>query len=171
MSEDFISTAVVLDADGLKLMSQINDWIRLLPPETILTPHPGEMAIITDKPVHEIQKNRIISAEYYAKLWGHIIVLKGAYTVVAGPDGRTMVIPIATSALSKAGTGDVLAGIITGLRAQGLSAFDAGVTGVFIHALCGLDAAAKIGNSTSVIASDILDSVSRVFNKLNQKSS
>jgi NAD(P)H-hydrate epimerase len=91
------------------------------------------------------------------------VVLKGAFTVVAAPDGRTTTIPVATPALARAGTGDVLAGIIVGLRAQGLDAYSAAVAGTWIHAQAGLFAADTVGNPASVLAGDILDSIADVL--------
>ncbi|MCI0556478.1 MAG: NAD(P)H-hydrate dehydratase, partial [Anaerolineae bacterium] len=114
---------MVVDADGLKLLAQIKDWHTKLPAPAILTPHPGEMAILTGLSKEEIQENRQEIARKYATEWGHVVVLKGAFTVIASPEGRVTVIPVASPALARAGTGDVLAGIIVGLRAQGLDAF------------------------------------------------
>jgi NAD(P)H-hydrate epimerase len=85
---------------------------------------------------------------------------------VAAPDGRTIVLPVASSALAHAGTGDVLAGLIVGLRAQGLEAFDAAVAGAWIHARAGLYAADDLGTTASVLAGDVLDSVSDVISDL-----
>ncbi len=87
-------------------------------------------------------------------------MLKGAFTVIASPDGRVTLIPVATPALARAGTGDVLAGLIVGLRAQGLDAFDAAVAGAWIHAQAGLYAADDLGTTASVLAGDVLNSVS-----------
>jgi hydroxyethylthiazole kinase-like uncharacterized protein yjeF len=147
---------LVIDADGLKLTSQLQDWYAHLPPESILTPHPGEMSVLTGLPVQDIQEDRIGTAERFARQWGHVVVLKGAFTVVASPDGSTAVIPVATPALARAGTGDVLAGLIVGLRAQGLDAFSSAVTGAWIHAQAGLRAAELIGSRASVIAGDVI---------------
>ena len=102
----------------------------------------------------------------YAKEWGHVVVLKGAFTVIASPDGRMTIIPVATPALARAGTGDVLAGLIVGLRAQGLDAYDAAVAGAFIHAQAGLLAAEILGTTASVLASDVLDAVPDVIAEL-----
>lgn len=157
---------LVLDADGLKLLAKITDWHQLLPPTAILTPHPGEMSALTGLPTEEIQANRQEIASRYAREWGHVVVLKGAFTVVASPDGRTSLIPVASPALARAGTGDVLAGLIVGLRAQGLEAFDAAVAGAWIHAQAGLYAADDLGTATSVLAGDVLDSVSDVLSDL-----
>ena len=80
-----------------------------------------------------------------------MVVLKGAFTLIASPDGRVTVIPVASPALAHAGTGDVLAGLIVGLRAQGLDAFDAAVAGAWIHAQAGLYAAEDLGTTASVL--------------------
>jgi NAD(P)H-hydrate epimerase len=154
---------LVIDADGLKLLSKIPEWPKLLPDLTILTPHPGEMSIMTGLPIDEIQQDRLVYACKYAKEWGHIVVLKGAFTVVAHPDGRTTTIPVATPALARAGSGDVLAGIIVGLRAQGLGAYDAARLGAWVHAQAGLLAGQIQGSANAVLAGDILDAISDVL--------
>jgi NAD(P)H-hydrate epimerase len=157
---------IVFDADGLKLLAKIPDWHKLLPAPAILTPHPGEMAVLTGLSKEKIQEDRQKVAARFAKEWGHIVVLKGAFTVVAAPDGRVTVIPIASPALARAGTGDVLAGLIVGLRAQGLEAFEAAVAGAWVHAQAGLYAADDLGTTTSVLAGDVLASVSDVLSDL-----
>lgn len=157
---------MVVDADGLKLLAQIKDWHTKLPETTILTPHPGEMAVLTGLSKDAIQEDRQGIAQKYAKEWGHVVVLKGAFTAIASPDGRVTVIPIASPALARAGTGDVLAGLIVGLRAQGLDAFDAAVAGAWIHAQAGLYAADDLGTTASVLASDVLNSISDVLSDL-----
>ena len=138
---------MVFDADGLKLLAKLPDWPKLLPAPAILTPHPGEMSVLTGLTIEEIQKDRLIIARKFAQEWGHVVVLKGAFTVIAAPDGRTTTIPVATPALARAGTGDVLAGLITGLRAQGVDAYDAARAGAWIHAQAGLTAAEVPGKS------------------------
>ena len=157
---------MVVDADGLKLLAQIKDWPIKLPSDTILTPHPGEMAVLTGLSKEDIQEDRQEIARKYAKEWGHVVVLKGAFTSIAAPDGRVTVIPVASSALAHAGTGDVLAGIIVSLRAQGLDAFDAAVAGAWIHAQAGLYAADNLGTTASVLASEVLNSISDVLSDL-----
>ena len=157
---------LVIDADGLKLLAQIKDWHTKLPPLSVLTPHPGEMSVLTGLSTGEIQEDRQGVALKYAKEWGHVVVLKGAFTLIAAPDGRVTMIPVASPALAHAGTGDVLAGLITGLRAQGLDAFDAAVAGAWIHAQAGLYAADDLGTTASVLASDVLNSVPDVLSDL-----
>lgn len=157
---------LVIDADGLKLVARIPDWSNKLIKPAVLTPHPGEMAILTGHEVSDVQSRRLEIAEEYAEKWGHVIVLKGANTVVADPDGRTAAIPIADPCLARAGTGDVLAGIIVGLRGQGLKAFEAAVSGCWIHAQSGIKAAEDLGTSTSVLAGDLLSMIPGVFHDL-----
>src|SRR5690349_16758158 len=157
---------MVIDADGLKLLGEIKDWHSKIPAPAVLTPHPGEMSKLIDLSKELINEKRQEIAVQYAKLWGHVVVLKGAFTVVAAPDGRTTVIPVASPALAHAGTGDVLAGLIVGLRAQGLEAYDAAVAGAWIHAQAGLYAAEDLGTTISVLAGDVLNSVSDVMSDL-----
>lgn len=157
---------MVIDADGLKLLVQVKDWQTKIPAPAILTPHPGEMSILTELSKEEIQEDRQEIALKYAKEWGHVVVLKGAFTVIASPDGRLSAIAVASPALARAGTGDVLAGVIVGLRAQGLEAYEAAVAGAWIHAQAGLYAADVLGTTASVLAGDVLDSISDVISDL-----
>ncbi len=154
---------LIVDADGLRLMAKLPGWSSLISSDTILTPHPGEMSALTGLPVQEIQNNRLVLAQKYAQEWNKVLVLKGAMTCVANPDGEVTVIPVATSALAKAGTGDVLAGCIAGLRAQGMAAYQAAVAGAWIHAQAGLMAEKKLGNSASVLSRDIVLCLAQVF--------
>lgn len=157
---------VIIDADGLKLLSDIDGWAKRLPAPAVLTPHPGEMSVLTGLSREAIQADRLGVALRFSREWGHVVVLKGAFTLVAAPDGRLAVIPVATPALARAGTGDVLAGLITGLRAQGLEAFQAAVAGAWIHAYAGLQAAEDLGSTTSVLAGDVLRAVIHVLREL-----
>ncbi|MBC8507939.1 MAG: NAD(P)H-hydrate dehydratase [Anaerolineales bacterium] len=158
---------LVIDADGLKLLARIPDWAAQLPPSSVLTPHPGEMSVLTGLDTSEIQDDRVGAAERYAAEWGHVVVLKGAFTVIAAPDGRTMIVPVASPALARAGSGDVLAGLIVGLRAQGLEAFEAAVAGAWIHAQTGLLAADILGSTASVIAGDLIGVLPDVIGQLH----
>ena len=154
---------VVVDADGLKLLAQIPGWADKLPETAVLTPHPGEMAVLTGMSTKSLQEDRIGSALHYAREWGHVVVLKGAFTVIASPEDRCAVIPVATPALARAGTGDVLAGMITGLRAQGLPAFEAAAAAAWMHAQAGLRAAESMGTSAPVLAGDVLGGIAEVI--------
>ncbi len=154
---------LVVDADGLKLLAQIEGWARKLPAPAVLTPHPGEMSALTGLERAEIQAGRLETAERFAAEWGHVVVLKGAHTVVAAPDGRTAVLPIANAALARAGTGDVLAGVIAGLRAQGVEAFEAAAAGAWLHGMAGLYALDDLGHAASVLAGDVLAALPEVL--------
>jgi ADP-dependent NAD(P)H-hydrate dehydratase / NAD(P)H-hydrate epimerase len=157
---------IVIDADGLKLLRQLPDWARRLPSPAVLTPHPGEMSVLTGLPKEQIQADRLGLAQRCSQEWGHVVVLKGAFTVVAAPEGDSAIIPVATPALARAGTGDVLAGLIVGLRAQGVQAFEAAVAGAWIHAYAGLQAVEQVGNPASVLAGDVLKAAVSVITDL-----
>jgi NAD(P)H-hydrate epimerase len=153
----------VVDADGLRLLAEMEGWPGLLPAGTILTPHPGEMAALTTWARDDIQADRPGTAQKYAAEWGHVVVLKGAFTVVAAPDGNATIVPFATAALARAGTGDVLAGAIAGLLAQGLPPYNAAVAGAFLHGLAGERAAKKLGTTASVLAGDVLNALAEAM--------
>lgn len=157
---------LIVDADGLNLLARIPDWYEKLPAQSVLTPHPGEMSTLTGMTKEAIQEDRQSIALKYAREWGHVVVLKGAFTVVAASDGRIAVLPFATPALARAGTGDVLAGLIVGLRAQGVDAYDASVAGAWIHARAGLNALQMVGSTASVMAGDVMDCIADVMNEL-----
>ena len=138
-------------------------WYQMPKQMAVLTPHPGEMAVLTGLTIDEVQKDREGVAKKFSAEWGHVVVLKGAVTIIASPDGRTAFIPIATPALASAGTGDVLSGMITGLIVQGMKAFDAAVAGAWIYARAGVAAAKKQGQTRSVTASDVIDQIPYVL--------
>ncbi|MEP6986613.1 MAG: NAD(P)H-hydrate dehydratase, partial [Chloroflexota bacterium] len=95
------------------------------------------------------------------------LVLKGAHTLIASPDGRITALPFKSDALSTAGTGDVLAGLITGMLGQGVKPYDAAVLGSYIHGLAGNLAAETLGNTRSVVAGDVLASISKALTLLS----
>lgn len=167
--ETYTLPPLVIDADGLKLMAKTAGWHKLLPPGTILTPHPGEMSILTGLSVEEIQSNRREVAIKYAKEWKCVVVLKGAGTIIAEPKGQSYLMPFASSSLAHAGTGDVLAGIILGLRVQGLPAFEAASAGVWIHGKAALLASEVCGHPASVLAGDLIDQIGSVLQMVWQQ--
>jgi len=147
--------SLVLDADALNLMARIPQWWQKLPGDAILTPHPGEMSRLTGLSVAEIQSRRLSVARDSAMSWQKTIVLKGAFTVVATPDGKVSINPAMNPGLASGGTGDVLAGAIAGLAAQGPSLCDAAVAGAFVHSQAGEMACGQMGNA-GMLASDLL---------------
>lgn len=158
----------VLDADALNALAKTPEWWHKLGENAILTPHPGEMARLNQVSLEEIQQERLYFAQNAAKEWQKIVVLKGAYTIIANPDGRTRICPFANAALATAGTGDVLAGIITGLVGQNMPLFDAAVCGVHLHAAAAEILTSEMGNA-GIIASDLLPVLPLLQKKLRDK--
>ncbi len=158
---------LVIDADGLNLLSEIDEWWTHLPEGTTLTPHPGEMARLAGVETSDVQARRWEIAEEKAREWNVILVLKGAHTLIAAPDGRVAALPFKTSALAHAGTGDVLAGAIAGMLAQGLKPYDAAVAAGYLHGLAGEQAALKVGSERSVIAGDVIEALPEAFRLLS----
>lgn len=146
---------LVLDADALNLLSRVPRWWQRLPAGAILTPHPGEMSRLAGLPVADIQSRRLVVARDSAILWGKTVVLKGACTIVACPDGAVAINPSANPGLASGGTGDVLAGAIAGLAAQGLPPRSAATAGVGIHSLAG-DMARRRTGPAGMLAGDLL---------------
>ncbi len=159
---------LVIDADALNLLSEVDEWWHLLPPETIITPHPGEMARLAKVSTQAVQANRWKLAAEKAADWKVNLVLKGAHTLIASPDNRIAALPFKSDALSTAGTGDVLAGLIAGMLGQGLKAYDAAVLGGYVHGLAGNLAAEAVGNTRSVVAGDVLTSIARALTLLSE---
>lgn len=158
----------VIDGDGLNALSQIEEWDKLLENygnSAVLTPHPGEMARLTGLSIENIQKDRKNTAQEWASKWGQVVVLKGANSVVAQSIGGVVVTPFANPALATAGTGDVLAGCIAGLLAQGLTPYDAAWTGVYIHGLAGEMVKETVG-SAGALASDLLPLLPKVIARI-----
>ena len=160
--------ALVLDADALNILATIPKWWQRLTKNAVLTPHPGEMSRLTGLSIDEIQSKRWSVAQEAAASWQKTVVLKGAYTIVAAPDGRTRINPTANPGLASAGTGDVLAGAIAGLAAQGLSLFDAAVGGVFLHSQAGEAVKKELGDA-GMVASDLLAILPLVIKSLKEK--
>jgi hydroxyethylthiazole kinase-like uncharacterized protein yjeF len=144
----------IVDADALTLLSRVPDWPALLPEDAILTPHAGEMArlLAHDEP----PLDRLAAAVEAAGRWRTNLVLKGAYTVVAGPQGGAGVSPGANPALGTAGTGDVLTGAIAALIAQGARPLAAARAGVVVHAIAG-ELARRARGAGGVLAGDVAD--------------
>jgi hydroxyethylthiazole kinase-like uncharacterized protein yjeF len=158
---------LVIDADGLNALADSQRTKGKLGPKRVLTPHPGEMARLTGRTAEAINADRPAAARRAAREWGAIVVLKGARTVVASPDGRLSEDPHEVPALATGGSGDVLSGVIGGLISQGLEPFVAAVTGVYVHAAAGRRIAERLGDS-GLLASDLLPEIPVVMNVLRQ---
>ncbi|NOZ27149.1 MAG: NAD(P)H-hydrate dehydratase [Chloroflexi bacterium] len=145
----------VVDADALNALAKLEHWADSLPPNCVLTPHPGEMARLCRTGTREVNADRLGVARSCAREWGQVVLLKGAYTIVAAPEGQVRILPFANPGLATGGTGDVLAGAIVGLLAQGLTPFDAAVLGGYLHGLAGELARRDLGE-TGMVAGDLL---------------
>ncbi|MCS7286113.1 MAG: NAD(P)H-hydrate dehydratase [Anaerolineae bacterium] len=128
---------MVIDADGLNALADLPLWWEELKGLNVLTPHPGEMSRLCGLSTEEINRRRIDLALEKAQEWGQVIVLKGAYTCIASPEGLVYINPFANPAMATAGSGDVLAGAIAGFIAQGLEPIKAAVVGTYVHSLAG----------------------------------
>lgn len=188
------AVGTVIDADGLNALAQTitshtvknNDdvsgnkpppygsgtVVRGLPvpselfgANTVLTPHPGEMARLTGTTIAVIEAERLDSAQQFAQEWGVTLLLKGAPTVTACPDGSVWLNSTGNPGMATAGMGDVLTGIIAGLMAQGLSGERAAVLGSYLHGLAG-DIAAESFGMHGLIAGDVLNTVPQAVKKI-----
>lgn len=148
----------VLDADALTALAESDRWWARLNGPLVLTPHPGEFARLTGRPVGDPLPDdddaRAEAAAEAARRWGLVVVLKGAHSVIAAPNGDVLRSSIATPALATAGSGDVLAGAIAAFLAAGLEPLAAAGCGVAVHGAAGLLAEDRIGRA-GVIARDI----------------
>ena len=159
------SGSAVLDADGLNAAASLMNGGEELPrpaKELILTPHPGEMSRLTGLSVEAVQADRESIARRYAAQWNAVVVLKGARTVVAGPDGRVCVNPTGNPGLARGGSGDVLAGMTSALLACGLPAYDAAACAVWLHGAAADRAAARRGEY-GMLPQDIFSQLGRMF--------
>ena len=154
----------IVDADGLNILSGHMEALRHSRASVIVTPHMKEMSRLMGKNMTEIAETRIRTAEEFAKAYGAVCVLKDSRTVVAQEGHHTFLNLAGNSAMAKAGSGDVLAGVITGLAAQGMTAFDSAAAGVFLHA-CGGDEARGKKGVYSVLAGDLIAGIERVLLK------
>ncbi len=160
---------VVIDADGLNVLAQKMDLLSLAVAPVILTPHPKEFSRLTGLSVEEINRNRIETAVAFAKKWGVHLILKGARTVVAYPNGEVFINNTGNPGMATAGSGDVLTGMLAGLLAQGIAPERAALAAVYLHGKAGDFAAADKGEY-SVVAGDIVEAISTVMKELHNGS-
>ena len=157
--------SAVLDADGLNAAADLlHDGGTMPHPqgELILTPHPGEMARLTGRSPAGIAADRTGTALEFARAWNAVVVLKGAHTVIAAPDGRCAVNPTGNPGLSRGGSGDVLAGMTAALLACKLPAYEAAVCAVWLHGAAADRAAAEHGEA-GMLPHDLFPALGRLF--------
>ncbi len=151
---------LVIDADGLNMIAKNPEWIKLIPPDSILTPHPKEF----DRLVGESKSSyeRLQKQIKLAKDIKSVVIVKGHFTAIALPDGKVFFNTTGNPGMATGGSGDVLTGIILSLSAQGFLPDEAALTGVFIHGLAA-DIAIETMSQTALTASDIIDTLPEVF--------
>ena len=149
---------LVLDADALNILSEKKELFSAIRTSTVITPHPGEMARLTGLTPEVINENRITISKSFAKEHNVIVVLKGARTVIASPEGEVYVNTTGNPGMATAGSGDVLTGMIASFIAQGISPLMAAVIGVYLHGKSGDHMANKLGEY-SLMASDIINGI------------
>ena len=165
--EQGLDLRMVIDADGLNALAQVRETILSLNSETVLTPHPGEMARLTSTSVPVLEKDRISTAQQFASKYGVTLVFKGAPTVTSTPNGNLWVNSTGNPGMATGGMGDVLTGIIAGLMAQGIPSEIAAALGVYLHGLAGDIVAERLGRH-GLIASDVLKAAPRAISSLTQ---
>lgn len=161
-----VSLPLVIDADGLNALAEDIDVLRRKKSVTlIMTPHPGEMARLLGSSVPEVETNRLAVAQVFAKEFGVYLILKGARTVIAAPDGLLAINGSGNPGMASGGMGDVLTGIITSLLGQGYSGWDACRLGVFVHGYAA-DRVAEEKGEIGINASDVLEMLPYAYNRL-----
>lgn len=158
-----IQVPLVIDADGLNILSQNPDWLDLLPEACILTPHPREFDRLAGE--SDNSYDRHLKQRDFARRYKVIVVLKGAHTGIASPDGRYWFNTTGNPGMATGGSGDVLTGLITGFLAQGMRATEAALAGVFLHGLAG-DLAAEASGEEALIAGDMLGYLGGAFGQI-----
>ena len=156
------SCPIILDADGINTVSDNINVITEAKSEILLTPHPLEFSRISGKSVSDISKNRLGVALEFSKKYNCCLLLKGAGTVICNKGEKVCINPISCSALSKGGSGDVLAGIIASFTAQGASLYESAVIGAYLHAIAGKELS-KEYSEYGVMPSDIPEKVARIL--------
>jgi NAD(P)H-hydrate epimerase len=154
---------MVLDADALNILSMNKDWLSLLAPRTILTPHTKEFERLAGKCEGGFQ--RLMKQIEFSQKYKCVVVLKGAYTSVSDPDGSMWFNSTGNPGMASGGSGDVLTGMILSLLAQRYHPHDAAIVGVYLHGLAG-DIAAEESSMESLLASDIIKSTGKAFNRI-----
>lgn len=158
---------IILDADGINAFAGHIDLLRTSGAEIVLTPHPGEMSRLCGKTIPDIQEHRLETAKSFAMENGVTLVLKGANTVIASSDGSLFINPTGNPGMAKGGSGDILAGMIAGLRAQGLACAHAACCGAFIHGAAGDRAAEKL-SQYGMLPTDLLMEVPQIFREMSR---
>ncbi len=155
-----VKVPLVIDADGLNILSDNPDWMDRLPENSILTPHPGEFDRLAGESRNFYERH--LKQLQLAKRYKSVIILKGANTIVAAPDGRSWINTTGNPGMATGGSGDVLTGILVSLLAQGYKPVHAAITAIFIHGLAG-DLVLESESMESLISGDIVMHIGKAF--------
>ena len=159
------TSPMIIDADGINVISENIDILKDARSEIILTPHPKEMSRLNKEKIEEIVLKKAEYAQEFAKKYGVTLIIKGHETVISDKEGVIYVNKTGNESMAKGGSGDVLSGIIGAFLAQGVSPIDAGIISVYVHGLAG-DICKKEFSSFSVTPTDLINNLYRVFLKL-----
>jgi NAD(P)H-hydrate epimerase len=162
------SIPTIVDADGISALSREPSVLKKGKAPVVLTPHPGEMARLIKCSTRDVQEDRIGLSRNFSQEYGVYVVLKGARTVIAEPDGTVSVNPTGNPGMASGGAGDVLTGMIAGLTAQGYPVSSALRFAVFAHGLIG-DLIAQERGKVGIIAGDIIHTIPRVLDLISQR--
>src|SRR5437899_1432043 len=160
-----LARPMAVDADALTALADHLHVLRGVHAARVLTPHPGEMARLVGATVDDVQRDRSGVARAFATTHGVYLVLKGARTLIAGPDGRVLINPTGNAGMASGGTGDVLTGILCALLARGIDAARAAPGAVYLHGLAGGVAAERVAEE-ALIASDLIEARGEAFRRL-----
>jgi len=163
---EFENEKIIIDADGINLLSKNRNLLKILPENTIITPHDKELERLVgswNDSIEKFEKIKNLTREF-----GLIVVSKGAFSQIHTPDGKTYFNSTGNPGMATAGSGDVLTGMIAGLLGRGYEPKDAAILGVYLHGLCGDLAADEMGEE-SLIATDLIDFIPTAFQKTFEK--
>ena len=163
-----VDRPMVWDADALTLLAGNPNLRGKHCAEIVVTPHPGEMGRLIDKPVAWVQENRVEAARSFAEQWGVVTVLKGARTLIAAPDGRLRINPTGNPGMAAGGMGDVLTGMIGAFLVQGMEAYDAASFAVWIHGAAG-DRMAQTLGPVGFLASEVMQTLPQLFREMMEE--
>lgn len=158
-----VSVPIIIDADAINIIAQDIKFFKKIRTPFILTPHPGELSRLIKQTPQEINLKRVDLAPKLAKEYSGVLILKGAPTIIASPDGDVYVNPTGNSGLASAGSGDVLVGMISGFLAQNLTPTEASTIAVFLHGLCA-ELAMEDSNEYALTAGDLITNIPHAIN-------
>ena len=158
---------IVVDADALNIVAENMELLENAKKSFILTPHPGEMARLLKTTVKDIQRHRLQIAREFAQKYGVTLVLKGSGTVIAAEQGKLSINLTGNAGMAKGGSGDILAGMIGSMLAQGVEPFEAARTAVYLHGKCGDNCAARL-SQTAMLPTDMIEELPKLFLKFEK---